>query len=352
MKVILAPTLGAGNPYVELLRSSLEERGVEARLARRGRGIQLWFAAAQHGLPDVVHLQWQHPFFSGKTLGEAIVRSILFWLQWATLRLLGVRFVWTVHNLLGHERLQAAWELKCSRMLARLVDRIIVHCNGAVDIVARSYAVSSDRLDVIPHGNYVSRYPAMPEKGEARRALGFESDKVLFLYFGLIREYKGLDVLLDVLSDLPRLEVKLIILGKPRTVSLAERLASRIEQEPRASARFEFVEEKLLETYLAAADVIVLPYSDVLTSGSAVLAASCGRALIVPRVGCLAEFPPQAAILYDPSSESGLRSALEQAMHAPLEAMGEAARAFVAEAPWSLVAGRTLEVYRSAVRSG
>ena len=166
--VTLLPSHGGENPYLRLLARALEAVGVRVHLDEMHRFAMLWAAVLKHGKPDLIHLQWQHAFFTARSLSLAMVRTVEFFLQWLTLRLLGVRFVWTVHNLVSHERQQAAWELRACRLLARAVDRMVVHCDVAAPIVASAYRVYAEHVSVVPHGHYGDWYPAPIAKEEAR----------------------------------------------------------------------------------------------------------------------------------------------------------------------------------------
>lgn len=353
MKVITTPHGGDTNPYQKLLASSLEALGLRVQLARSSRRFfSLWGLVLEYGRPDVIHLQWHHKYFKGRSLPWAMLRTALFYLQWLTLRLLGVRFVWTVHNVVNHEKHQAGWELLACRLLARVADGIIVHCAVARPIVAAAYRIAPERLHVVPHGHYADWYPPAPPKEEARRTLGLSADARIVLFSGQVRSYKGLDRLLETFATLEDESVRLILLGEPRPASLGRSLSAQAAADPRVVTCFEFIDNDRLINYLGACDLVALPYGASLTSGAAVLAASYGRPALVPRLGCMSEFPPEAAILYDPEAPDGLRMALEYALSAPLEVMGAAAKSYIEQFPWSLVAARTLAVYYSALAHG
>ena len=85
--------------------------------------------------------------------------------------------------------------------------------------------------------------------------------------------------------------------------------------DPRISMQLRSIPDDEMQLYLRACDAVVLPFRDVLTSGSAILAMSFGRAVIAPRLGCLPEtLSDDAAILYDPTAPDALRDALTSAL--------------------------------------
>lgn len=346
MKVVITPQGGVKNPYIRLLTDSLMEAGVEVHLSRSHRFV-LWQAVREYGRPDIIHIQWQHSFLTAPRLPRAMFNSFRFFLQLLTLRLLGVRFVWTVHNVINHEKVLARWELLMCRLLARLVDRIMVHCETAVSIVSAAYSVAPERFSVTPQGHYANHYPPAPDKEEARRKLSLPAEARVFLFFGQMRAYKGLDRLLDEFAALETQDVRLILAGVPKPALLRHSLAAQAARDPRVQTRFEFIPDDQLVTLLSASDLVVLPYRDSLTSGVATLAMSYGRAILAPRIGCTGEFAAEAAILYEPQAPDGLQKALASALQAPLTAMGAAARHHALRSPWALTGTKTVIAYQS-----
>ena len=97
---------------------------------------------------------------------------------------------------------------------------------------------------------------------------------------------------------------------------------------------------------MKSADVLVLPYDDVLTSGSVLLSMSFGKPIIAPRIGCIPEvLDDQGSFLYYPNEEEGLLQAMQRALEANLDMMGQynynKARSF----DWKGIAKQTYEVY-------
>lgn len=346
MKVLMRSHLNDTNPYMRLLVNSLEAAGVTICPARSGRFF-LYRSLRQYGRPDVFHLQWHHAYFEGKHLPQAAMRTAFFLLQLIMLKIMGVRLVWTVHNVVNHERHRVEWELFACRLMARLVNAIVVHCEAAVPIVAGKYKVSARSFHVVPHGHYIDVYAPPDDKRSSRTHLGLPLDDVLLLYFGQIRPYKGLEALTQAFGALDSDNVRLVVAGEPKSEDLRQMLEEASKHDVRILLHLDYIDDEQLSHFLSAADLIVLPYQEVLTSGAAILAASFERPVLVPSMGCLCELDATAAIYFDPNSELSLQSALKNALSAPLDVMGKAAREYVERASWSLVAARTLETYHA-----
>ncbi len=348
MKVIIRASQQTSNPYLILLSRALEAEGVTIKFGDAKRFV-LWQSVLDHGKPDIMHLQWQHNFFRAPRFWHALIRTIMFFIQFLTLRISGVKFVWTVHNIVNHEKHLARWELKMNRILARISNGVIVHSPAAAKAVAEAYNIDIRRISVVPHGHYADWYPAPISKKQARKALKLAADKKVLLFFGQIRRYKGVDQLIESFKNLPGDDLQLIIAGKPAPATLAEDLKKQAAKDDRVNTRFEFIPDEELITYISACDLAVLPYRDSLTSGAAVLAASCNRPSLMPQLGCMSEFPENASIFYDPEEKDGLVKALTASRSLPLEKMGAAAGAYISQYPWSLVGKKTIAVYTKAL---
>jgi glycosyltransferase involved in cell wall biosynthesis len=157
--------------------------------------------------------------------------------------------------------------------------------------------------------------------------------------------------LIRAFRDLPGDELRLLIAGTPGSDEFAAEVTALAEGDPRVALHLSFVPDDDLQLYLNAADAVALPYREIFTSGSVLLAISFGRAVIAPRRGCIGETLDEAGgILYDAVDPDGLPSALRRALHSDLDAMGVHNRARADEFDWGRIAEATLEVYRSVAR--
>ena len=90
-----------------------------------------------------------------------------------------------------------------------------------------------------------------------------------------------------------------------------------------------------------------LPFSAILTSGSAITALGFGLPVVLPRLGCLPELVDgRCGLLYDPADPQGLEKALVEIRARDLEAMGQAAREKARELDWDKIAGQVAKLYR------
>jgi glycosyltransferase involved in cell wall biosynthesis len=262
---------------------------------------------------------------------------------------LGIKVVWTVHNLSNHDKIKPRYEIFVNRFLVRLYDQLIVHCSFAREAVIQMYNLPdhlADRIQVIPHGHFIDCYENRITREEARAMLDYKEDVILFLYFGGIRPYKGILELIDAFRTIKCPQVRLLIVGSPANDTIKAELLCRCQTDSRIRTHLQFVPQAEIQIYMNAADVTVFPYRDILTSSSVVLAMSFGKAIIVPRIGCISEtLDTQGGFLYDPNDGDGLLEAIQNALSSDVDAMGRYNRDKVEHCDWEEIAKKTLELY-------
>ncbi len=351
-RAILIPSY-QWNPYQRLLAESVTEVGFEASAVhewpRRAPLLGTWL---RQGRPEVLHLHWIQEFLGGSP-GTPTGRNVR-WFEWQlkALKRAGVRIVWTVHNLKGHAaKGEDANDVAAHKIMIEHADAIILHCEYAREALIELYqpsATARARMHVLLHGSYVRQYDVDLEQEAARRALGLAEAGTIFAFVGSIRGYKNVGELLDAFMrvDLSP-DDRLLIAGRPYPPKFGRKLEKLASQDKRIVLELERLPEEQLTRILRAADAVVLPFRDILTSGSAILALSHGRPVIAPAMGCLpGTLPADATFLYDPDADDALAEAMSAAKAADLAAMGERARAYADTIEWGPIAEQTAALYR------
>jgi len=350
--VMILPTYRF-NPYQRLLGAALERQGLDVTVVgdwpRRTAILGAWQA---NGRPEIVHLHWIHDFLGGSR-GRPSRRNVR-WFDWQLriLRMRGVRIVWTVHNLKGHEGQGDAREIDAHKRLIERCDAIIVHCAKAREMLIDMYRPSEAarrHIRVVAHGSYVGHYATDLPRDRCREELELPADGRIFAFVGAIRGYKNVGELLDAFMSLDEVGAndRLVVAGMPLPKRLGKELERLADGDPRIVLRLGRQTEEELSVILRAADVAVTPFRDILTSGSAILALSHGRPVIAPAMGCLPQtLPEEASILYPPDAPDGLAEAMRAALDADLPAMGDAALEDAKRLDWDTIAAETAELYR------
>ena len=151
-----------------------------------------------------------------------------------------------------------------------------------------------------PHPLYDNFGPIKP-KNLALKALNLPDTLGYLLFFGFIRAYKGLDILLEAFADarLVALPIKLIIAGEfYEDVAPYEELIQRYDLEKRIIRATDFIPNERVVDYFCAADLIVQPYKNATQSGVSQIAYHFERPMLVTDVGGLAELIPDGVVGY------------------------------------------------------
>ena len=354
MKVLSLPDWSGNNPYQSELAVALEKQGVTVVMSNGIGRLPILGAIRIHGKPNVLHLHWTHPFLLGNDCVISIFMSTCFVVELLIVKLLGIKVIWTVHNLLEHEKRVPQVEIFFNRILVRLYDQLIVHCSFAREAVIQSYHLPDrykDKICVIPHGNYIDSYENQVTREKARAKLGLGDGDLVFLYFGMIRAYKGVLRLINAFRKLHSRQVRLLIVGNPANETFRKELMECCKSDSRIRAFLQFVPAKDIQLYMNACDVVVLPFHDILTSGSALLAMSFGKPVIAPRLGCIPEvLDSEGAFLYNYKEREGLLKAIQEASVANLGAMGKHNYDKTKRFDWNVIAQKTHELYQLCLR--
>jgi glycosyltransferase involved in cell wall biosynthesis len=347
------------NPYQRLLYGEMQRLGASVTYLGRLTPshtlnvllLPAELAARRLTGGRLVHLHWVFGFSlpGGSRWPFARRLAQLWFALWlCTLRALGMRLVWTAHNVLPHARVFAD-DAAARRTLVHASDLVIAHSPVVLADLAALGAVAR-RSAVIPHGPLGPAAPAAP-----LRVPGSGDQMRQLLFLGRVEEYKGVEDLLAAMAALPHgVPVRLTVAGQCNDPALRSRLRILARTaDGRVLLRLERVPEEELTRLLAASDLVVLPFRRITTSGSVMLALAHGRPLIVPDLAALAELPPRAVIRYDgsmPSLVAALNTAARVDRRA-LAAMSAAATAYASVTSWPEIAARTLSEMTSLLRS-
>jgi len=334
----------AANPYNAALARALIERGAIVR------DLSYWRLATRR--IDVVHLHWPDlTFLSGHRLSIMRARLLLFGTALRLARLRGTRMVWTVHNLDAHEeRATPALRARLRGMLARELDGILALSSSSLDAAREAYPELAGLPGfVTPHGHYRAEYDLTRPRTAARARLGVDPGVTLLAAVGQVRPYKNIPRLLEAFRRVEGEQLRLAIVGRVSPPGLAEEIARIAADDPRVILRPQFQSDEAIADWMRAADLVVLPYRKVLNSGSALLALSADRPVLVPALGSLDELRETVGedwVRTFPGEISPdiLRDALDW-LDTP-----RGARVDLAAFDWHTVAQQTYDAYREVRR--
>ena len=164
-----------------------------------------------------------------------------------------------------------------------------------------SQTVKKVLLQIDPHAKFIeSKHPIYDIFGDPIKkdiamqnlSLSKELDKKIILYFGLIREYKGLDILIEAAQKLKTKlgNFKIVVAGECYGKEAKYlNLAKKLDVLDCFDFRFQFVKDQHISSYFCSSDVVVLPYRSATQSGVIPLAYHFNKPVITTNVGGLPE---------------------------------------------------------------
>lgn len=258
--------------------------------------------AIMHGDYDVVHVQWV-PLGERQSLMMAILRRVC--------DLSGCLLVFTSHNALPHDSHGVNMRVIGANLdLAHLV---IVHSENVHEQLGARMQVRTP-VAVVPCPLFSG--DGLPARNEARERLRLGLGP-LVLFFGLIRPYKGVDLLdaawPEVRAAMP--DARLLIVGRAEGAD-AERQVRQIARQPSVNVIDRYVTSGEMLDFLAAADITVFPYQEISQSGALMTAVSCGRPVVITPIAGLMEQAAglRSSIMATEASGPALAEALSQAL--------------------------------------
>lgn len=262
--------------------------------------------------PQVVVLQWWHGFWAPAwlTLG-------------ALLRRRRVDTTFICHNVLPHE--PHIWDRLIARSVLSLGDQIVVQSSSEKALLLD--LIPGSRVAIVPHPLYDMLAEQAISRETARQSLEITPLAPVLLFFGFVREYKGLRFLIDALvavretfpdvlllvvgefwDDKRIYEQQIEVLGLAGNVRLVDR----------------YVRNEEVPAYFMAADLVTLPYTTATQSGVLQLALGFGLPVIASRVGGLSEavIESEDVILVEPKNAVALSGAIIAHLSGPSQNTG------------------------------
>jgi glycosyltransferase involved in cell wall biosynthesis len=352
MKILALPR--DPNPYQRLLYGGITDAGHEVRYAGELTPshtlnlllLPLEITVCRARGWRVLHLHWVFAFrLPGSSRLPLLRKAAQAWfaLVLRVSRRLDMRVVWTAHNVLPHTPVFHDDEA-ARRLLVDSSDVVLAH-TAATFTALEGIGATPRRRAIVPHGPFDLGAEA---SATPRPTVGTLS----LLFFGQVSEYKGVEDLLDALSRLPpSASVRMLIAGECRERHLRERLTLLAERcGERVEMRLERIPDDRIDSLMARADAVVLPFRRVTTSGTALLAMSLGRTVVLPNLPAFADVPRDAAVFYDGSVDDLERVLIDMTRWSRerLRQCGGAALTYARRLSWADVARQTVTAIEDA----
>jgi D-inositol-3-phosphate glycosyltransferase len=204
-------------------------------------------------------------------------------------KLFNRKVIYTIHNVMPRHGQLKNYHVLIYRLMYLLCDQIIIHSEKGKDEIIELFKVNKNKIHVIPHGDYKF---FVPEKGlskkQAKHRLGISSDTKTLLFFGAIRENKGLRNILVALPEIKKRidNVKLLIVGEPwEDYGKYKKVIAEKQIEKDVFEKLDYVPNEDVPLYFFATDVVVLPYNEITQSGILQIAYAFGKPVVAADLG-------------------------------------------------------------------
>jgi beta-1,4-mannosyltransferase len=308
VKVLIFPR--DGNPYQELLYGAMRKAhpDLQAKYVKRypllGSLVYpmlILFRRLQGYKLIHVHwpaftLAWPMPF--RQNLSYHFFKFCVWWTK-----LLGFKIIWTVHNVLPHEP-QTSNDRELMQYFSHNINAKILHSSYTLQQLSDA-SIDITNYRVIPIGSYENIYKKNYSERQARSNLVYKKDEYLILFFGLVRPYKGVEELIEVIKQLDLPGIRLLIVGMSDDKNL-EQYIKDSAQDTRINYINKFVPDNDVAQYFQACDIVCLPFRNITTSSSILLSMAFSKPTIAPRLGALKDLPKNTGYYYDSDGPEAL----------------------------------------------
>lgn len=344
-------------PEVSFLEFHGDQRGTKGLLRKLVQHLLVYARLIRYGVtakPRIFHILWNYKL----DVFDRIVLMLYY-------RLLSRKIVLTAHNVNSRVRdgNDSAFNRMTLKAQYRLSDHIFVHTEKMKSRIAGEFGVRAEAITVIPFGINNSVPDTALTPSEAKRQLGIDASEKTILFFGHIRPYKGLDHLVKAFGCLVANDrsYRLVIAGGPKkdAARLWHEIQQTIETEQmsdRVIQAARFISDAETELYFKAADVVVLPYTEVFQSGVLFLAYNFGLPVIATDVGSLRDdiVEGETGYICRPGDPDDLAVCIEKYFGSNLfRSLGRrraAIKAFAAQRnSWAQVSEQTCAVYEQLI---
>jgi len=296
-----------------------------------------WIMAGIAAKGDVVHMQWW-----------SIPLSPIFVVIMLILKMRGKKIILTVHNVIPHE--STFLDRALTKPVFALSDYFIAHSDNNKKALSKMFKIKESRIKEIKMGVHDMYCEEGVSKEDALKQLGLEGKRVI-INFGNIREYKGVDDLIEAFSIVSK-KIKnsvLVIAGEPWIKwEKYDKLIERKGLKGRVMAFLKYVPMSKVNQLFTAAELVVLPYKKFdAQSGVGNIALAFKKPLIVTDVGGLPELVRDKNAVAKPCNPVELADKIVNVLNDRklLNKMSKDSEILSKEFSWDNVRKETIEIY-------
>lgn len=347
---VFVPNQINAHPYLLQLYSSLEKYGVSVLYIKSKSPLTLFRDVLK---ADILHLHWIEYYFKSRHLLLALTKLLSFTALLLLLKKLFLKkIIITLHNVIPHELTFPSIEYSGFLISMKLSNHVIVHNKYSKRMAKKLYGLNKERISVIPHGNFIEYYKQISRavsREKAREILKIPEKSIVLTFFGILRKYKGIDILLNAIEEPLKKHKNLILIISGRADKTYSRKIKRLQKEfpKKIYAFLDYIPDKYVPVILKASDIGIIPYRKIWTSGVVMLYLSFGVPLITSYLLPIVELLGNNAIYFERENVNDLKRAIEYAIE-NIDNLREKRNYLVSIArkfDWELIAQKTLKLY-------
>lgn len=300
MRIWMLPKYNPSNLYNILLSKGLENNGALVYDLKRNDILRIKTG-------DIVHLHWPHTLYQSNNIIVLLFKSALLIIFLHILKIKGVKLVWTMHNVYPHKVVYRRLEKFIRKRIIAAMDIIFTNAYSIKGIVSKEFNISEDKIKVSLHGSYEGAY--LKQDTDYKKKYRIPKDAYIYLFFGNIDRYKGVDGLISTFKTIHEDQTILLIVGKVNKEY--ETTIQKLINERNIITDFRFIPDEEVAGIFELANIVVLPYKEVTSSGSAILAVSLHKPIVCPKTPFIGEyFNEKIAVTYNSKDKDGLYNAM------------------------------------------
>lgn len=268
-------------------------------------------------------------------------------------KLIGAKVVVTAHDV---ESFSKGSSSGLAKKIYDLADHIIAHNHVSKNELIQAVDADEEKITIIPHGHYISSINFGINKQAALRQINVKDEKAFhILFFGQIKEVKGLDILIESLPEVIKVHknIKVIIAGKVWKDTF-EKYMTRIQElgiEEYFHFDIKYIPDDQVDYYFHAADLVVLPYKRIYQSGVLLNSMSYKKAVLASDLPGMTEIvsPGQNGFVFESENPASLADELISIIDNKdkIEEIGANAFEHVDKNhDWNAIAQKTVQVYK------
>ena len=278
--ILFLPDAGPENPFQYQLASFLRKHGHRVDIGQKKTLGSIFIAIRQHQ-PDILYFDWVHSFILGKSLWWSWLKSLVFILEILfTKYVKKIPIVHTLHNLQNHAGLYLGLERIIYGFFLRNCSKIRVYSETTKHDAVIKFGLNPDKIYVIQDLPFHFYYENNCSKNEAKKQLNLDENAFVYLFFGEIKPYKGLQNLLPIFNKVAKENDVLLIAGKSYDANFLDSLQKIVVDNKQVLWFHRFIEDSEVQFFFNAADAIILPFVRIDHSGSIDLAMSFSKPVI------------------------------------------------------------------------